>query len=106
MILTEPVKVEKIAIALKDLPPHLSGTKIVQLSDLHYDGLHLSTETLQQAIAFSNEVNRDLVLITGDFVTDNPTFIEELATYLQGLQSKYGVYGCLGNHDLVPINAK
>lgn len=106
MIITEPIKVEKIAIAVKNLPPHLSGTKIVQLSDLHYDGISLSTSTLNQAIALSNEVNPDLVVITGDFVTDNPEPIIELASYLSQLQSKYGVYGCLGNHDLIPGDAK
>ncbi len=104
-MITEPIKVEKIAIAIKNLSPHLSGIKIVQLSDLHYDGIRLTEATLCQAIALSNEVNPDLVLITGDFVTDNPQPISELATHLQNLKSKHGVYGCLGNHDLIPPTA-
>ena len=106
MIITEPIRVDRIAIAIDGLPPKLSGTKIVQLSDLHYDGIRLSVEVLQQAIALSNDAKPDLVVITGDFVTDNPAPIKELAKHLQGLKSKYGVYGCLGNHDLVPANAK
>ena len=106
MIITEPIQVEKIAIAIKDLPTHLSGIKIVQLSDLHFDGIRLSVKVLQQAIALSNDVEPDLVVITGDFVTDNPMPINKLAKHLQKLKSKHGVYGCLGNHDLVPTNAK
>ena len=106
MIISEPIKVEKLAIAIDDLPAHLAGTKIVQLSDLHFDGIRLSVRVLQQAIALSNDVEPDLVVITGDFVTDNPAPIKELAKHLQSLKSKYGVYGCLGNHDLVPANAK
>ena len=102
MIVTEPIAVEKMAIAIKNLPSHLSGTKIVQLSDLHYDGVRLAPSTLSQAISLSNEVNPDLVVITGDFVTDNPQPINELASHLKNLTSKYGVFGCLGNHDLVP----
>ena len=105
MIITEPIKVEKVAIAINNLPPRLAGTKIVQLSDLHYDGMRLSPSTLSQAISLSNNVNPDLVVITGDFVTDNPEPITELASYLSHLQSKHGVYGCLGNHDLIPIDA-
>lgn len=106
MIITESIQIEKIAIAIKNLPSRLSGTKIVQLSDLHYDGIHLTQSTLDRAIALSNELEPDLVFITGDFVTDNPQPIAELATHLQRLESKHGVYGCLGNHDLVPATAK
>ena len=106
MIISEAIKVEKLAIAIGDLPAHLAGTKIVQLSDLHFDGIRLSVEVLQQAIALSNDAKPDLVVITGDFVTDNPAPIKELAKHLQELKSKYGVYGCLGNHDLVPADAK
>ena len=106
MIFTESIKVEKIAIAIDDLPSHLSGTKIVQLSDLHYDGIRLTAPILDRAIALSNDLDPDLVFITGDFVTDDPKPIDELATHLQNLKSKYGVYGCLGNHDLVPGTAK
>ncbi len=105
LIITEPIKVERIAIAINNLPPNLSATKIVQLSDLHYDGIRLSEQTLQQAIALSNAENPDLVLITGDFVTDNPSPIKKLAERLKNLQSKHGVYGCLGNHDLIPVGS-
>ncbi len=106
MLIIEPIKVEKVAIAIHNLPSHLAGTTIVQLSDLHYDGIRLSKETLQQAIAISNQANPDLIFITGDFVTDNPVPINELAAHLKKLNSKYGVYGCLGNHDLVPQTAR
>ena len=106
MIISEPIRVDRIAIAINNLSTHLSSTKIVQLSDLHFDGVRLSVEVLQQAIALCNDAEPDLVVITGDFVTDNPMPINKLAKHLSGLKSKYGVYGCLGNHDLVPVNAK
>jgi len=102
MIISEPVKVENIAIAISNLPACLSGTKIVQLSDLHYDGIRLSDDTLNRAIELSNEANPELVVITGDFVTDDPTPIAKLARHLSQLRSKSGVFGCLGNHDLIP----
>lgn len=105
-MISESIKIEKVAIAIKNLSPQLSGTTIVQISDLHYDRIHLSTTTLQRAIALVNQVNPDLIVITGDFVTDDPTPIEQLATHLQNLKSKYGVYGCLGNHDIIPATAK
>ncbi len=105
LIITEPLKVERIAIAIKDLSPALLGTKIVQLSDIHYDGVRMCNQTLEKAIALSNAENPDLVVITGDFVTDDPSPIDQLADKLKHLISKKGVYGCLGNHDLIPAHA-
>ncbi len=101
LIITEPLKIEKINIAIADLPRSLRGTKIVQLSDLHYDGVRLTENILADAIAASNQENPDLVFITGDFVTYDPTPISQLALRLKALKSKFGVYGCLGNHDSV-----
>lgn len=105
MIFTEPVKVEHRTIAIKNLPACMSGKVLVQLSDLHYDGLRLSSKTLDKAIALSNQANPDLVLITGDFVTNDPSRIYPLIERLVTLQSKRGIYGCLGNHDLIPSTA-
>ncbi|GAB4556175.1 MAG: metallophosphoesterase [Pleurocapsa sp.] len=105
-IITEPLKIERINIAIANLPESLAGTKIVQLSDLHYDGVHLSNRLLAQAIAASNRENPDLVVITGDFITNDPNPIKQLASKLKGLNSKIGVYGCLGNHDVLNAASK
>jgi uncharacterized protein len=104
----EPLKLERIFITISGLSPDLSGTKIVQLSDLHYDGIRLSEKLLSQAIELCNREYPDLIVITGDFITDNPRPIEALALRLAKLQSKLGIYGCLGNHDIVnsPIRQK
>lgn len=101
LIITEPLKIERLTIAIADLPQSLVGTKIVQLSDLHYDGIRLAESILADAIAISNQENPDLVFITGDFVTDDPTTISQLALRLKELKSTVGIYGCLGNHDSV-----
>lgn len=99
-IWTEPLKVESLDIAIADLPASLHNTKIVQLSDLHYDGLRLSENLLMQAIDASNDAEPDFVVITGDFVTDNPAPVHDLALRLKHLQARAGIYGVLGNHDL------
>lgn len=99
IIFTEPLKIERINIAIADLANHLVGTKIIQLSDLHYDGIRLSDTLLEKAIAFCNQEKADLIVITGDLITDTPQPISRLATQLQKLKSQFGIYGCLGNHD-------
>jgi len=59
-----------LTVAIADLPASLQGTRLVQ-PQTHYDGLRLSEEMLEQAIAASNQAEPDLVVLTGD-VTDNP----------------------------------
>ncbi|AFZ31804.1 metallophosphoesterase [Gloeocapsa sp. PCC 7428] len=99
-LLSGSLSVEKLTVAIADLPPSLQGTKLVQLSDLHYDGLRLSEEMLAQAIAASNEVEPDLIVLTGDYVTDDPTPIHQLVLRLKHLQSRAGICAVLGNHDI------
>jgi len=105
-VLSGRLSVEKITVAIAGLPPSLQGTKLVQLSDFHYDGLRLSEALLEQAIAASNQAEPDLVLLTGDYVTDDPTPIHQLVLRLKHLQSRAGIYAILGNHDICHSGSK
>ncbi|MDG2991837.1 metallophosphoesterase [Candidatus Synechococcus calcipolaris G9] len=95
-----PLSVEQPVVGIRDLPADLAGTRIVQLSDLHFDGQRLSLNLLQQAINRANEAEPDLVVLTGDYVTDEPEPIHTLARHLKALESRLGTYAILGNHDL------
>ncbi|MGG6296052.1 metallophosphoesterase [Leptolyngbya sp. AN02str] len=97
--LTGSLQVEQLTIRIAGLDPALWGIRIAQLSDFHYDGLRLSDQLLEDAIAQCNRAKPDLVVLTGDFVTDDPTPIGALAGALATLQSQHGIYACLGNHD-------
>lgn len=99
-IFSGPLSIEQLTIAIADLPKSLHGTKIVQLSDLHYDGFRLSEHILAQAIEATNQAQADLILLTGDYITDDPKPIEQLVQQLKHLQSRAGIYAVLGNHDL------
>lgn len=105
-LLTGPLSVEHLTIPIADLPADLEGVKLVQLSDLHYDGVRLSERMLADAIAASNHVQPDLVLLTGDYISYDPEPIYPLIQRLKHLQSRYGIYAVLGNHDLYFPNAK
>ncbi|MGJ3249322.1 MAG: metallophosphoesterase [Elainellaceae cyanobacterium] len=105
-LLSGPLTVDSLTIEIAGLPSHLYGTKIAQLSDLHYDGLRLSDMMLVEAIAKSNALQPDIVVLTGDHVTDDPTPIHDLVQRLCALQSRAGVYAILGNHDIVPAGAQ
>lgn len=105
-LLSGKLSVEQVTVAIPNLPASLQGTKIVQLSDLHFDGLRLSEQMLMEAIEISNSVQPDLVALTGDYVTDDPTPIGPLAQQLQHLNSRFGTYAVLGNHDIYPAGAR
>ncbi|NJM23716.1 MAG: metallophosphoesterase [Richelia sp. RM2_1_2] len=105
-LLSGPLSVEKLTVKIENLPASTIGTRIVQLSDLHYDGLRLSSEMLEQAIITSNEAEPDLVVLTGDYITDDPAPIYKLVKKLKHLQSRLGIYAVLGNHDICYRNAK
>jgi uncharacterized protein len=99
-LFTGRLSVDKLTVKMAQIPPSLQGTKLVQLSDFHYDGLRLSEAMLEEAIAVSNEAEADLILLTGDYVTDDPTPIHQLVLRLKHLQSRCGIYAVLGNHDI------
>jgi len=105
-LLTGQLKVENLTIQIPNLPTSLHGTKLVQISDFHYDGKRLREDLLEGAIAKSNQAQPDLVLLTGDYVTSDPTPIHHLAKRLKHLESRFGIYAVLGNHDLYFSHSK
>ncbi|NJN56448.1 MAG: metallophosphoesterase [Leptolyngbyaceae cyanobacterium SL_5_9] len=105
-LLSGSLSVDHLTVEITGLPKPLRGCKLVQLSDLHYDGLRLSERLLAEAIAATNAVQPDLVVLTGDYVTDDPTPARALAAQLQQLRSSAGTYAVLGNHDIVPAGSQ
>ncbi|MEM9922683.1 MAG: metallophosphoesterase [Cyanobacteria bacterium P01_D01_bin.50] len=105
-LLTGPLTVENVTVQIQDLPAFLKGIRIVQISDFHYDGLRLSEKMLQKAIIASNKAEPDIVVLTGDYVTDDPTPINQLVLRLKSLQSRCGTYAVLGNHDIHYTHSK
>lgn len=100
-IYTGPLTLERLQVSIPDLPLRLRGLRIVQLSDLHFDGIRLNEAMLAQAIATTNAQSPDLICLTGDFVNSQPELIHRLTPQLQKLRSTYGTYAVLGNHDLL-----
>jgi hypothetical protein len=91
--------VERVQIPLKKLPLALEGFKIVHLSDIHLHP-YIQLEFVQKAVAMANELQPDLVVLTGDYVLESADSIFELAPALARFNPKYGIFTVLGNHDL------
>ena len=75
---------------------------VVLIADLHV-GYSIDELHVKQMVRKINRQNPDLVLFAGDFYDNDFKAIgnpEKVARYVQQIKSRYGVYGCWGNHDV------
>jgi hypothetical protein len=84
-------------VRVANLPCELDGLRIAQVTDLHMTG-QLTRPFFDVAVDCTNQWQPDVVMITGDLV-DDPACIAWLPDTLGRLQSRFGVYAILGNHD-------
>ena len=79
---------------------HLPKLNILQLSDLHLENISISPNELYEKL---KDEPIDLIALTGDFL-DRKRTIPKLVPYLKilnKLNTNYGIYAVLGNHDYV-----
>jgi hypothetical protein len=80
--------------------PHWRGPRlrIAHVTDLHLNGMlpdahyRLVMERVRQAVP-------DLILLTGDFVSDEVEYAAQLPGVLAAVRGKLGTFAILGNHD-------
>ena len=92
------VRVRRVAVAVRDLPPEFEGYRITQLSDLHVGSFDPKVRALEW-VALSNSLAPDLAVVTGDLVTSGSGFYRDVAEALAELRAKDGVFVSMGNHD-------
>jgi predicted MPP superfamily phosphohydrolase len=94
------VEVTRLRIALAHLPSAFEGFLIAQLSDIHI-GPFMTAEQIRRYVTMANGLKAELVVLTGDFVSDDGTAEgDEVVRALQALKAPFGVFGCLGNHEI------
>jgi len=72
--------------------------RVAQISDIHI-GQNLSAEQLDRFVELVNEVDADLVCITGDIADSPQADLETFFPKLGRVRARYGVFAILGNHD-------
>ncbi len=92
------LSIERHAIGLKRLPRELDGMRIVHLSDIHHSPF-TGTEQIVRAIETANSLEPDIIALTGDYISHDPSYAAPCAELLGRLRAKHGVYAVLGNHD-------
>lgn len=92
------LEVEEVTIRLTRLPKNLDGFRIIHLSDIHHSPF-TESEHIENAVKIANDLNPDMCVLTGDYVSHESEYIEPMAEMLEKLESEFGTYACLGNHD-------
>ncbi len=87
-------------INIPQLPPSLNGLKIAQMSDFHYRP-NSENDLIAEAVKVVNAAQPDIIALTGDFVTHNASAFAPLMEHLSQLRAKHGIYGVMGNHDVL-----
>lgn len=85
-------------IPLGRLPRAFAGFRIAQLSDIHI-GPFMTEDQIRKYVRITNALKPDLILLTGDFVTWDPSTQWAVVNALTGLEAPFGIFGCLGNHE-------
>lgn len=90
----------KVKMPIKNLPDHLEGKTLMQLSDLHV-GNRFDYEYLIEAFKEAQTYNPDFVVYTGDYVSyENEEQIQQLKIVMNhAVKGTFGTAGVLGNHD-------
>jgi len=91
--------VKEHELPIDTLPAAFDGLRVAQLSDIHIDPLY-RYDFVARVVARVNALAPDVVVLTGDYVTQDPAAAAPLATILAGLRAPMGTYAVLGNHDV------
>jgi len=96
----EWLEVVEIDLNLAKLHHRLHGTRIAHVSDLHLSRT-VGAEYLSRCIERINQLDADIVVLTGDYITYDirGKYRKQVAALLGRIQSKFGTFACLGNHD-------
>jgi uncharacterized protein len=92
-------RVREVTLPVSRWPSALEGLRIVQLSDIHI-GSYMSAADVRRVVGMANELQGDLAVVTGDFLTGAGDPLERCIQEVSRLQAPLGVWGCNGNHEI------
>ena len=101
-------RINRVTIPIAALPPDLDGLTIAQVSDIHIGKL-TRPRLLPKLTEATNQLNADLIVLTGDLIDLS---IDELPTgirFVQSLEPRLGrdfMAMIEGNHDLLDDGAR
>lgn len=102
IVSADHISVTNYELSVDKEVPGLDELKIILAADLHL-GYSIGIRHMEQMVDLINQEDADIVVIAGDIFDNEYEALEDpelLAEVLGGIQSRYGVYACYGNHDI------
>jgi predicted MPP superfamily phosphohydrolase len=97
-------RVRSFDVKIPNLPPKLDGLMIAHLSDFHA-GRFMTRRDMAPIIDTVNDMQPDLILVTGDLIDYALIDLPPALDALRRLRPKYGLSDglamCMGNHDCI-----
>lgn len=97
---TQSPWINRYNITVSKNPGGMDKLHIVMISDIHL-GTIVHKDHLDKTVHMINSLKPDVVLIGGDIIDDSiiPFAEQNMSDDFKNIQSKYGVFAILGNHD-------
>jgi predicted MPP superfamily phosphohydrolase len=92
------LNIHRIDIYSEEIPAGFDNKNIAFLSDIHC-GPYFPISRVKGLVATVNYLNPDMAVLTGDYIQYGTTYINDCFGELKNIQTRYGSYAVLGNHD-------
>lgn len=92
------IETKEVTIESSQIPAQFDGKKIVFISDIHH-GPFFNKNRVDALVNQMNDLNPDLILLGGDYVSGDSNYIAPVFSSLAKLKAPLGVYAVLGNSD-------
>lgn len=91
-------RVRRVDVPIAGLPAPLHGFSIAQISDLHV-GATIKRDYLDGVVDAVNELEADMIAVTGDLVDGSVTQLARHTEPLARLSARHGAFFVTGNHE-------
>jgi uncharacterized protein len=91
-------RVVEVKVPIANLPASLNGFSIAQISDVHV-GSTIKRGFVEGIVQRVNQLNADLIAVTGDLVDGSVPQLSAHTAPLADLAARHGVYFVTGNHE-------
>ena len=94
-----PLRIERVAVTIANLPPSANGMTFAVMGDLHV-GLFSRPSRLAKFFAMASDMRPDAILIAGDLLDDDPYFAPKLLDATRGVPASIPIIAVMGNHEI------